>query len=1238
VSFSFAFGSKGVGSGEFLHPAGVAIDEASGDAYVVDAGNDRVERFGPAGEFLASWGWGVSDGKAEYEVCTSACKAGLAGEGEGELDAPQAIAVDNSESGEDPSRGDVYVLADTAGASGVVEKFTATGEFLGRLDLRPEPGTLGGVAVDANGNVWVSDLGDSEIARFNDGTPNVAGTPIALQAECAETPGLAVDASGEALYVTHQLPNLQGECPEVGASAKAPALAAKLNAAGGVVSEALDEENTSALAVDMASTAATPLGASARGDVYLDDGTSIAVFNSVGSLVERFGDPEQLDKGAGIAIDSKNGQVDVADGSADRVDVFAPEVAGPPSVDSTSFEDVTPTSTRLLAQVDPHGADTHFYFQYGTGDCATTPEACTDIPLAPGVDIGEGYGAVAQSTLVEGLAPGTTYSYRVIATNANGQAQASQTLATFTTLPSASGLLADNRAWELVSPAEKFGALIYPIGGDSKSAAPASGVIEAASDGDAITYAANAALGEQPPTNRAPEATQVISSRSPQGWSTADIATPHDHAEGIKPPLVAEEYRAFSPDLSQALVQPFGVFNNPLQEPPLVGGVEKEERGLYLRHDFTCTAEPSSCYQALLTPADDSTGAAFGGKVNFEGTSENLQHVVFSSDVTLTATLPSAPGLYEWNAGKPDAEALQPVSVLPGNKKSAGEEPPPQLGDFDPELSSPRNAVSEDGSRVIFSALLEEGSSAVTNIYMRDTASASTIQLNVPQGVKKASAPERESEEAHFRDASTDGSRVFFTDTFPLTTTSHLRPSEEGPADLYVCEVRGSGECKLTDLTVDPGFDLGESAEVVGTVLGTSEDGAYVYFVANGVLDAQAQSGGASRGDCAARPSAKPPPGATCNLYLEHYDSQSGSWEAPRFIARLSQEDQPDWGTTNGSLAELTARVSPNGRYLAFMSKEPLTGYDNADQNPEAHGARDEEVYLYDASEGRLVCASCDPNGSQPTGVLDRERSGEGQGLLVDRFGVWQETQKEEQGGERSALDHWLAGSIPGWTPLSARTAIYQSRYLSNEGRLFFDSPADLVAAATNGKEDVYEYEPDGLGTCGAQAGCVALISSGESDHESAFLDASETGNDVFFLTNQPLVPADHDTSYDVYDARVCSQDSPCLGEPPASPAPCQSLETCRPITAAQQSFPAPSGTATLSAPENLPHQGAPRTRPASKPRPLTRAQKLAKALRLCRTLHKHSKTRRHACERRARETYAPRPAGPVAKSGKRKR
>ncbi len=329
-----------------------------------------------------------------------------------------------------------------------------------------------------------------------------------------------------------------------------------------------------------------------------------------------------------------------------------------------------------------------------------------------------------------------------------------------------------------------------------------------------------------------------------------------------------------------------------------------------------------------------------------------------------------------------------------------------------------------------------------------------------------------------------------------------------------------------------------------------------------------------------------------------------------------------------------SARVSPNGRYLAFMSDRPLTGYDNHDA---VTGEADEEVFLYEAGaeggRGRLVCASCDPSGARPTGVLDlpTQASEVGAGLLVDRNGVWAE--------------HRLAGSLPDWMPETQNLANYQPRYLSNSGRLYFNSPSELVPQATNGKEDVYEYEPAGVPqgahgcTSASEAysqraeGCVALISSGTASGESAFVDASESGGegpggeelaegggDVFFVTAAKLVPQDTDDSFDVYDAHECTARGALL--PCARGAGLVGVRgrrmpvvgvTRRPRRRAWRAA-RPRARATCPA-----RQGVSSSKTV-KPKPPTRAQELAKALASCREKYKHASKRRASCERAAQE------------------
>jgi hypothetical protein len=178
------------------------------------------------------------------------------------------------------------------------------------------------------------------------------------------------------------------------------------------------------------------------------------------------------------------------------------------------------------------------------------------------------------------------------------------------------------------------------------------------------------------------------------------------------------------------------------------------------------------------------------------------------------------------------------------------------------------------------------------------------------------------------------------------------------------------------------------------------------------------------------------------------------------------------------------------------------------------------------------------------------------------------------------------------------------------------------------GVENVYEYEPSGVGSCNSATGsCVSLISSGGSTLESAFMEATPSGNDVFFLTGARLVPEDSDTAFDVYDARVCTPEEPCLTTPPPAPPGCSAADACRPGEAPQQAPLTPAGTATFSGSGNAP--GAPGSKlgvlgtHAKSPKPLTRAEQLARALKACKRLQKRA--RRRLCEVSARRRYAPR-------------
>jgi tripartite motif-containing protein 71 len=120
------FGKHGSGAGDFTEPFGIAVDHRTGDVYVVDTNNSRVEKFTSAGAFLLGWGWGVADGRtAALQTCYTTCFAGMRGGGMGELDFAEGVAVDNVPSSQ--SYGDVYVVEIQ---NGRVEKFSPTGKFL----------------------------------------------------------------------------------------------------------------------------------------------------------------------------------------------------------------------------------------------------------------------------------------------------------------------------------------------------------------------------------------------------------------------------------------------------------------------------------------------------------------------------------------------------------------------------------------------------------------------------------------------------------------------------------------------------------------------------------------------------------------------------------------------------------------------------------------------------------------------------------------------------------------------------------------------------------------------------------------------------------------------------------------------------------------------------------------------------------------------------------------------------
>jgi hypothetical protein len=886
------------------------------------------------------------------------------------------------------------------------------------------------------------------------------------------------------------------------------------------------------------------------------------------------------------------------------LDEFGPATSAiSPTIESESVAEVAATHAALDAVIDPTGIETSYHFEL----CQAA--SCVDVPALPGASVGSGEAPRAVSQPVAGLSANTAYTYRVVL--AYGAGAASTVLGateSFTTATEGTSVqLPDGRAWELVSSPEKRGAGLESIPREG-------GLIQASESGDALTYISLAPDEANPEGNRVPTFDQLLSKRGEDesgapSWSSKDITLPGEAASGAITGNGKQEYRFFTEDLEASLVEPLGL--GPRAQPPLSPPAlpkEEQERTIYTRRTEGCTAPPSTCYQSVVNAANDVAHSSYGGSegarkaIEFVSATPSLSHVVFDSLVPLTEDKVEAEAnIYEWSPTRPNgapatpAEQLQLVNILPAPAPGmAGEATPgaAELGDN----HVTRHALSSDGTKAIFSA---EG-----HLYVRDMVAGETVQVDTPNFAGGSSGT------AVFQTASSDGTKIFFTDEGKLTENATVT---EKSRNLFEFDLDTR---TLTDLSIDPSFkQTAEGSSVLGLVPGASEDGSMVYFVANGVLTSAPNPSGetAAPGHCVARSNEEEAvAGATCNLYLERGAAEG---EAPTFIGRLSAGDASDWQDENGNLAYMTSRVSPDGRYFAFMSQRSLTGYDNRDTAPAAHEARDEEVFLYDsAGDGSLTCASCDASGARPSGVFDggsSVRSEEGLGLLTDRIETWE--------------GKWLAGALPGWTASEGQTASYQSRYLSDSGRLFFNTTEPLAAADTNGMMDVYEYEPNGIGSCGSASGCAALISSGSSDRESAFLDASASGDDVFFMTSAALVSTDHDSGFDVYDARVCGT-SGCVIAPGTTSTSCDSTAECRPSSTSGPipSFGSPASATTPSGGNLAAGSGVLPSKAAVKPTPKkpTRAQLLAKALKTCKKLKK--KQARAACERTARKKYGP--------------
>jgi hypothetical protein len=863
----------------------------------------------------------------------------------------------------------------------------------------------------------------------------------------------------------------------------------------------------------------------------------------------------------------------VLGGQPETSSVLAFTAPHAPAVSATIANEITSNFAALSANVNPLGADTHYRFEYLTeaqfntegGFAGPRVQRTPDVDLGPGGPTGSSPEAVFAQ--LGGLAPETAYRFRLFAENAAGATPGEEVA--FTTQPSVSPLLPDNRAYEMLTPPDKEGAQDMFAPGvnlrfDTAVEFHTENNAGAASEsGDQFMLFTASAFGSDPGS----VGSLYLFSRHS---SAAEPAQPEWSYTSFTPPglaLPAIHAGPFDPlDISKVAV---------LDE---AGALESEGGTTRLN----VVGPPGGPYATIH--ADQPTHELFSGfapraeATTVLGASHDLSHLVLESNRPLDAAVagldPEVPALYE-SEGRSCTATTGECPLLDVNTKGELLSPcgaalgrggdTAQHGEENAQnhAGSAYRAVSADGSKVFLTApipLAESDGEHLeadlgcpnakgenpAQLYLRSE--GETTELSSPEaGAPEKGAPKHE---ARFEGAAEDGSRAFFTDAGELTA------SDKGIHDTELYEWRregvvgalpggATGECARprgcrTRVSVgEPGSPAAAAGAGGTSVIAISADGSHVYFAAQGVLTGANAEG------------RQPTDGAE-NLYV--YDTATAR---TAFIVTT---------ITEGEAGE--AEATPNGRFLLFSSRARLTPYNNDGSLCNVqfeHPGPCPEIYRYDASTEAILCVSCNP-GVPPA---------------------------------RAAFNLNIP-SGPAEGPVRAIS--------DDGGYVFFNSLAPLVPTATNGTIDVYEWH-EGHG--------ISLIGSGTDETPSYFLNASPDGSNVFFGTHASLVPADTGSEGDLYDARICTAAEPCVQAAPSEEGLCEGDACAHPPGAPNDASPS---SLTFTGPGDLVSELGPPlvTRTATQ----LRAERLARALTACR--QERSKRRRVACEKQARKRYGP--------------
>lgn len=137
-TLNFEFGAPGTGDGEFDQARGIGVD-SSGNIYVSDYFNNRVQKFDSAGNFILSFG--------------------AQGSGDGEFNGPETVFISDTN--------EIYVASEQRvqvfNTLGVFQKeISSSGEDLDQFATR-----VGGMAIDIDGNLHVAEIDRNRVMVFD---------------------------------------------------------------------------------------------------------------------------------------------------------------------------------------------------------------------------------------------------------------------------------------------------------------------------------------------------------------------------------------------------------------------------------------------------------------------------------------------------------------------------------------------------------------------------------------------------------------------------------------------------------------------------------------------------------------------------------------------------------------------------------------------------------------------------------------------------------------------------------------------------------------------------------------------------------------------------------------------------------------------------------------------------------------------------------------------------------------